>query len=256
MARSSLSSSKAIAALACLALGSAPAVAAPGDLMLLGVDRGGGVTPPPGIALVQSGIHQNGATSSTTVAVTLTSAVTSSDALFVTVGWAAASLTVTCADNKSNSYTAVDQATDTSGGNFTWATFWLPNITNGPQTITCTLASSTAFVSVMADEFSGLGAAVLDKHAILAFATPGTGTNAVTSGSVTTTASDFVYGPAVSVTGDGLTFGTGFTGGQSVISTFFSEFLVQTSSGSTAATYTALNAVDHGVVAVLAVTPH
>ena len=256
MGRSSLSSSKALAALACLALGSAPAVAAPGDLMLLGVDRGGGVTPPPGIALVQSGIHQNGGTVSATVAVTLPSAVASGDSVFVNLGYAIGIVSSTCADDKSNSYTAVNGATE-GATDFTLQTFWLPSITNGPITITCTLTSTTsAFMTVFVDEFSGLGAAVLDKNATIAYANPGTATNAVTSGSVTTTAADFVYGPAVSVSGEGLSFGTGFTGGQSVISTFFSEFLVQTSSGSTAATYTAQNASDHGVVAVLAVTPH
>jgi hypothetical protein len=59
------------------------------------------------------------------------------------------------------------------------------NITNSPQTITMTIATAQTYVSMIADEFSGVG--TLDiAGAVNVQEDPATTSNAVTSGSVTT----------------------------------------------------------------------
>jgi hypothetical protein len=198
-----------------------------------------------------------GSGSASQVAVTLPATVSNCDAVIVHVGFVSPSASVSqCIDDQSNSYASVQTSNVNFGsGIYNIVALWKPAITNSPKTITCTFSTSVTYASLVADEVAGLGTPTLDQKAINPQSTPGTGSNAVTSGSVTTTAADFVYGFGVSVLGGGFTHGTGFTSEQGVASTFYTEWLNQGGAGATAATFTDGAASDYTVTSVLAITP-
>lgn len=216
----------------------------------------------PAIISGQASIHQNGATSSTTVAVTLPSTVGSGHALFVSVGTASATDTiVSITDDKGNTYTVADQTHNTIGA-YTWVTAYIINVANAPQTITATWGSSNPFSAIMVDEASGIAtSSAIDGHSSQKFGDPtpvGTGANAVTSGSITTTVNgDIIYSSTVDCTSLGLVNGTGFTAIQSVASTFYSQSLIQSSAGSIAGTLTAVDGTssDRIITSVVALQP-
>lgn len=202
----------------------------------------GGVLVP---GYIQGNTGQNGATASTTIPVTLTSAVGSGHMLCVTVNWAGlvGESLVSVTDDKSNTYALVDSIVN---ANFCSANAYILNVTNAPQTITATISNSRAFGSIVVDEWSNvLASSALDGHVSQTQTNAGTGANAITSGSITTTANgDLIYGYTVSVSGLGATAGTGFTQRQGLSSTFYTENLIQATAGSTAATFTASSATD------------
>lgn len=192
-------------------------------------------------AYVQGGIHQNGSTNTATTAVTLGAAVGSGNLVCVTIGYAGTSSdTLTVADNKGNTYTAADKLTNTSG--YAWFTFYCAGITNGPTTITATdQAGAVSFSTIIVDEFSGGGSgAILDGHAIASYDASSTPTDAVSSGSFTTTTNgDLIYGTVVNINSTGApTAGTGFNIAQSDVATFSTDYKTQATAGSTAATFT------------------
>lgn len=188
--------------------------------------------------------HQNGATTATTVPLTLGAAVPSGNACMVVVSYSGSAATVTVTDDKTNTYTQVDQLFFSALG-FTTTSFYILNVTNGPTTITGTIPSN-AFGALQIDCYSNIATtAALDVHAIANQTNPGTGANAITSGSVTTTAAgELVYGFTLDGSSLGVSVGTGFTGHQAIASTYFSEGLVQGSAGATAATFTTTHATD------------
>ena len=117
------------------------------------------------IAHVQSGGAAAGAfTFGTTVG--------SGHTVCVAVAPSGASGTPTVTDDKSNTYTLVTDAT--SGSDGVWL-FFAANITNGPQTITATLAGATFFF-VGGDEFSGVSNRQDGFNANAAFPNPPTST--------------------------------------------------------------------------------
>lgn len=190
-------------------------------------------------ANVQSGIQQNGNTSSTTVAVTLASPVGNGNLICVSVGYASGTLsTPTVTDDKGNTYNAVDGAVNSATA-YCWLTFYLAGIANGPKTITATFSGAQSYATIVVDEFSGGATGVaLDGHAINAQNGP-SGTDSVTSGSITpTTNGDLIYGSSVNIGGSGSTSGTGFTSGQNVASSFNTEYETQATVGAVAATLT------------------
>jgi hypothetical protein len=216
----------------------------------LGVIAAGQQHPAAGVARVQGKSHQNGGSSSTTVAVTLDQAVGSGNMLCVSIGTALGTLTsFSVTDDKGNTYTSVD-VTDITGP-YTWGSAYILNVTNGPTTVTATVdvsgtPTSAAFSSIVVEEFSGV-AGPLDVHAIHTQAfPPGTGTDAVTSGSVTTNhGGELVYGATVNVSSAGtIEAGTGFSAGYSVPDAFQTEYQTQVSAGPVAATFTAGNGGD------------
>jgi hypothetical protein len=126
-----------------------------------------------------------GATYYANVAVTLTSTVTSGNALagFVTWGNDIPGDLTSVTDDKGNTYT-IAQNVNSGGAGESLASFYCLNITNAPKTITANFASSEAWMSMSVHEVSGLTA--LDQSVGQAQYGPGTTANAVTSSSVTT----------------------------------------------------------------------
>jgi hypothetical protein len=211
------------------------------------------------MAYVQGNQHQNGGASSTTVAVTLGAAVTSGNALMVSVGWGSSSGadTVTgVTDDKGNTYQLVDQVRDATQ-QYLWRTAYLLNVTNGPITITATINNTNTFGAILVDEYSGVAtSAALDGHAMQGQVSPATTADAVKSGAITTTANgNLIYGTTVEITGLGtITHGTGFTARINVAGVFMTEDEVQATAGLIAngATFTASNAADSWITGVMA----
>jgi hypothetical protein len=199
---------------------------------------------------VQGGVHNNGASSSTTCAVTV-SAVGSGHTICGLVSWDNTTnpgATVSVSDDKGNTYNVEAISTDTTNNQKTTA-FSLTNITNAPTVFTATLSAANAFCSILVEEFSGVSRASSDERDGAAHGgqfqnSPGTGTDGITSGTFTTnTNGDLLWGcctdnvlsPALASNGTGFSTGTQ----DSVDYTKQSEFKTQPTAGSgTAATFT------------------
>lgn len=135
-------------------------------------------------------------TTSTSVSVVLTSAVGSGHAVMGYVSYGDGSVGISSVtDDKSNTYTVVDQIADSPNAQ-QYASFYLLNVTNAPQTITVNFTGPFAFRAICVDEFSGIATTLaLDGHTGQVQTGVGTGTNAATSGNTTTTAAgDLIYG--------------------------------------------------------------
>lgn len=166
-------------------------------------------------------------------------------------------------DNQGNTYTIVDRVTSAANGfNQCLGTFYAANITNAPTTITANFANTPADVGIFLDEYSGAGTTPLDGHAMQTQAAPGTGTDACTSGNITTTVvGDLIYAGMVDVQGASGSdvAGTNFTlrvnndasNGFSFSST---EDRVQVAAGTAAGTFT-LSANVVTITGVMAFTP-
>ncbi len=210
-------------------------------------------------AFVQGNIHQNGASSLTTCAVTLAAPVGNGNALCVSFssGFTGASDNITVTDDKANVYSALDTGFNSVAG-YSQYTFFTLNVTNAPQTITATdNTTARQFSTIMVDEFSGIIAvAALDGHSMLAQENPGTGADAVSSGTYTTTTNgDLIWGAAVSIATQGMTIGSGFTvgGSNNVGGSFTTEYRIQGLAGAgTVATFTDGNATDETIAASVA----
>lgn len=198
-------------------------------------------------AFVQSKSAQ-AATSSATIAVTLTSTVASGGAVAGCVVAARNDLATpavsTILDDKSNSYTPVSSIGDGINGAVT-ISFYALNITNAPQTITVTFTAATDFRTIAVTEASGVATSnALDQSTGQAQDVAGTGTDATTSGAVTTTsAGQFVFGCSVNTEEafGSFTAGTGFTSRENLSGAYpfaATEDLVQGAAGSIAATFT------------------
>lgn len=255
---------RALAALLCMLL------ALPAHAQLLGIygtqRASGGASGP---HYVTSWVHQNGATSSPTVAVTVFP--TAGDTLAVFIGATNLNNAYSVSDNASpaNTYTAADnEASGSSNCNATsvycWATFYICAVANLPTTITGNTVASTSFSSIVVDEISGTASSLcLDAHSVDAPGTaPGTGANAVISGSITTTVSgDFIEGGTVDLAGGGtITAGTSplsYSTQESIANTFMTEGAVKSGSGAVTngATFTASSASDPFITAVMAFKP-
>lgn len=198
---------------------------------------------------VQGNLSTQDSTPATTKSVTLAGAVGSGNAVCGLVTWdgtgAVALNSVT--DDKGNTYNLETVVTDPAPGRV--CAFSRTNITNVPTVITANFASSIGYLSILADEFSGASTASTDErdgaaHTGQYQGAPGTGTDAVTSGPVTTTTNgDLIYG-AVSVSNSVTppSAGTGFSIGNSSSYPDYaiaSEYRTQATAGSgTAATFT------------------
>jgi hypothetical protein len=186
---------------------------------------------------IQTGSQDNGASSVTTIAVTLGATVSSGSAVFVVCGWAQdATKTVTVTDDKSNTYTAVDKVSN-GAAIVPLCTFYCLNVTNAPKTITATMSAAQTFGFMIVDEFSGVAtSAALTAHNMQQQAAPGTGTDAITSGSITATSGNLLWGGAITLTNGNISIGTGFTLSGSLGTTVKTEWLTQ--GANTAATFT------------------
>lgn len=208
----------------------------------------------------QSGNHQNGAASSTTVAFTPASAISPGSAVCIAVGWASTVAdTITVADNASgNTYTQTNILTGTQG-DFRFALFEGLNIQNSPTTITATINTARTFATILVDTFTGVKAtAALDGNNINAQPNGTASTDHVTSGNFTpATAGDLIWGASVDVDGGGtIVQGTGFTSAQSIANAYRTEYKLSGVSGTQACTFTNSNsALDRFVTGGLALLP-
>lgn len=143
-----------------------------------------------------------------------------------------------------NTYTQVDTHTAVYGGlNTRISTYYAKDITGGSLTLTTSASTSqTAIARTYICEVAGADlTSPLGVHAIQTQVTPGTGTDLVTSGNVTTTENgDYIFAATLSNNG-GETFsaGTGFNVADTITSWMASEYRVQSSAGPIAGTFTA-----------------
>lgn len=150
----------------------------------------------------------------------------------------------TYGDGGTNTYTEVDTEFRAvpAVGNHRLTTFYAKSITGGALTFTVNTSTSvTDRALTVLCEVSGADAtAPLDQHAEQYQVIPGTGTDAVSSGSVTTTTNgQYVYGATIAhIALTTYTQGTGFTSAGTGTGFAGAEYLIQSSAGSIAATFT------------------
>lgn len=195
------------------------------------------------IVRVQGNFNGIGGSIASTVAVTL-SAIGSGNLVIGQIEYANDGATIlSVVDNQSNNYVVYNTVLDATS---TWTTssFYLSNITNAPTTITVTTSIVVQFLKIMADEFSGTSTVVDPRDGFTGQSqnNVGTGANAATSGSITTTANgELIYGSMVTPGGDPTTIGTGFTAAianTTIVARSNTEYLIQAAAGSTASTWT------------------
>lgn len=144
-------------------------------------------------------------------------------------------------DDKSNIYNHSGITIFSSNNCYT---FWLGNITNGPQTITVNVTSNGSTFRGICAEYSGAVAASDPRDGIASQGqtTPGTGANAITSGTITTSHPNAViWGGTLALSFQAqAAAGTGFTSraDAGVSQGIWSEDKAFASAGSTAATFT------------------
>lgn len=208
-------------------------------------------------AFVQSKSATNDA-SATTLPVTFTSNVAAGNLIVVAVHWGvtASEALTSVTDGLGNTYTEIGNCRrfDASGGDgtgFEITMYYAKNIAGGACTVTANYPAARSFRRIFVMEGSGLDtAAPLDQSTGQAQAAPGTGANAVTSGSVTTVANgEWIVGTTTSDTGANTpSGGTGFTRREAVGFGAIEE-QVQAVAGSIAATFT-FGAADRAVTSV------
>lgn len=197
-------------------------------------------------ARVQGGTFNN-PTGSTTAAVTI-SAIGSGNGICGLIGFDGTSVTInSVADDQGNTYN-VETIVRDAGGPTSACAFSRTNITNAPTTITVTFSASIGFRKLLVDEFSGGSTASTDErdgaaHGGQLQSSPGTGTDAITSGTFTTSNDgDLLWGGCIgpnSTTNP--TAGTSFSNGAAETTDYSgkTEYRVQATAGSgTAATFT------------------
>lgn len=153
------------------------------------------------------------------------------------------------ADSLTQTFTSAVTVTD--GATFSLATFYFPNSAAGADTVTVTFAGAVTYASLQCAEYSGVAAvSPLDQSTSNNQTTPGTGSNAITSGNVTTTTNgQLIVGWTTAFTvGVGtVSAGTGYTGRTNVFGDTIFEDQVQSSAGAIAATFTTTSATSNYV---------
>lgn len=193
--------------------------------------------------LVQSA-HRSNFASGATSSIQFTTNVTAGNLVAVYIAWTNATDTLAgVTDSLGNTYTLVQNST-TLGDYGRAAGAYAKNIIGGSCTITVTFSSGAfAARTIIAREISGADTtSPLDGSAAHAQMDPGTGIDAVTSGSITTTASGSYIFAATSDLGQRATVnpGTGFTAREAVTAPVGGRGAdyIQATAGPIAATFT------------------
>ena len=158
------------------------------------------------------------------------------------VTWKSSTVTLdSITDTLGHTITLVNNPTATNGGNYRSALFYAKNISGGADTLTFNFSASTT-TNGLVHEVSGLDTiAPLDQSAIVDQTAPGTGTDAVTTGNVTTTTDgQYIFGCSQNDNGIDMSAGTGFTERVAQADELTSEDKIQTSADAVAATWTAV----------------
>ncbi len=195
---------------------------------------------------VQSGAN----TGTTTVAVTLTGVVAGNTLVaFLGDGTTSGPGTHTASSNNGGSLTAGGTATD-SGDAVWFGCFTLPNANSGSHTVTGTLDSGNGAFMIVAEIGSTAGASSVTDTKAVHQSAPGTGTDALSSGTVTISAAStlvaFSADTASASTSDEPAAGTGFTSRVNAANGTIGAYRLTTKalSSSAAATFTAITGGD------------
>ena len=197
------------------------------------------------------------------VSCTLPANVVAGNALAVYTGWesvAFTSITDTCGTSggASNTYTVKSSTASYSKGAIAYALSGYGK----SCTITATYSAATGGErEIIVHEITNVNQTtpvVSNQHAITYRATPGSGTDAITSGNITTTQSNtYIFGAISGLEALGFSVGTGFTAKESRVNwsgtgySLKSEELSKTTAGTIAATFTSAGATYYnpGIIA-------
>lgn len=190
-----------------------------------------------------SGFGDSSSSSVTSISTSTLTAIPAGSAVCVALECGLSQSTFSIADNKTgNSYSAVTSAWN--GVNGFLSLFVGINIQNGPTVLTGTIGTAASYVRIFVDTFTGIATtSALDGNSTINYqSAPGTGTNAITSGTFTAAFSgDLIWG--VTLSNSALSVGTGFTQGlHDSSAVMLSEYNLSGSSGSNAATFTGSSA--------------
>jgi hypothetical protein len=201
------------------------------------------------VARVQGAITPStGGTSGSSIAVTLGAAIGAGNAACGMITWGGngglnAGILSSVTDDKGNTYNPEAVLYHPIDDQY-YCAYSRTNITGGPTTITANFSVSDAFRGISAEEFDSISTASSDErdvHGGQYQASPGTGTDATTSGPFTTTVNGDLLWGGVGTPSGGETEGTGFTLGvaNGAGPAMFTEYRVQaTAASGTAATWT------------------
>lgn len=182
-----------------------------------------------------------------------TNSVAAGSTLVVYVGWTSATVTVTVADDKNGSHTCVQNPT-TATGIGRGAMCYFIGTASGNTITTATFSSDPGAQRILVNEYSGV-VAPIDKSAGQGQIDPGTGTDAVSSTSITTAINGcFIVGGTTDFAGGNPATGTGFTSVRFNTDARM-EHLSQGSAGAQAATFTSPAGTDDFATVVLAICP-
>jgi len=183
-----------------------------------------------------------------TASARFTNNVTAGNAIAVFCAWQGLSQTlISVTDSQANVYTIV--ANPTSGTYGRAAMAYAIAKASAPDTVSCNFSTAAMGKSAIVHEISGVDqTAPLDGHRMTVRASPGTGANAITSGTIQTTANgDYILGFTFNDSSNAAAWsaGSGYTKRQDLriaSYTAASEDAIQASAGPVAATFTATTA--------------
>ncbi len=205
------------------------------------------------VAFVQSKAAE--AYGSDSHAVTFDVNVGAGNLIVVYAAWDSTVITASVADNLGNSYTNMDGPTAVASA-YRAQTWYAKNINGGACTVTVTLSGGT-YGHVVVHEISGADiTAPLEDSALNAQVDPGTGGDAVTSGTITpSTAGCYIWGATADHTQAAVhNSGTDFTQREQAAG-WVTEDLIQGAAAAIAATFTATNANSDFLTAAAAFKP-
>lgn len=217
----------------------------------------------PALVQITKSADTNDGTAATVATAAFASASTAGNTIVGHVTWQQTLGALTSVTDGTNTYSIVDSTVVSVGDNINMATFVAQNIAGGGTlTITANFTNTPAFRRITASEISGvLTTGQPNAHKINASATFGTGTDAVTSTSATTTADGcYIYGAAYDESANTIpSAGTSFTSRDTATFTagdaWRVEDRVQSSQGSIAATFTITGGTQSLGVAMVALAP-
>ncbi len=213
------------------------------------------------MALVQvtKSADTNDGTSTTVATAAFVSTATAGNTITGHISWQGATATATVTDGVTSG-TVYDTVTIDTPNGIRMASYVIQNITaGGPRTITATFSVGSQYRRISAQEWSGVATTGQpNKHILGSSSAFGTGTDAVTSGTQTTTVNGctivgFAYNDSTATTPS---IGTGFTNADSAAlgagDAYRVEYKTQSTAGSVAATFTTSAGTDLHGVAMLA----
>ena len=207
--------------------------------------------PPPspsGVTAYVQSASANDHYNTTSASARFTGNVTATNAIAVLCAWQGLSQTLTgVTDTQGNAYTIVDNPTSGTYGRAAMA--YAIARASASNTVSCNFSTAGMGKSIVVHEISGVDTtAPLDGHRMTVRASPGTGTNAIGSGTIQTTANgDYIVGFTFNDSSNAAAWnaGTGYTKRQDLrvaSYTAASEDRIQAAAGPVDATFTATTA--------------